>query len=64
MPFSFRKLFNLGPLRLSLTKKGIGVSMGIPGIRVSQQANGSRQVTISVPGTGFTYTKKLGRDKQ
>jgi hypothetical protein len=64
MPFSFRKLFNLGPLRLSLTKKSIGISMGIPGIRLSQQADGSQQLTVSVPGTGLTYTKKLGRGKQ
>lgn len=61
MGFSFRKLFNLGPLRISLGKTGAGISLGIPGIRVSQAAGGSRQLTLSVPGTGLRYTKKLGQ---
>ena len=64
MSFSFRKLFNLGPLRISLGKSGAGFSLGIPGVRVSQQADGTRQLTLSVPGTGIRYTKQLGRNKQ
>lgn len=63
MSFSFRKLFNLGPFRISLGKTGTGFSLGIPGIRVSQQADGSRQLTLSVPGTGLRYTKNLGQGK-
>lgn len=64
MPFSFRKLFNFGPLRVSFTKTGAGVSFGIPGIRISQQADGTRQLTLSVPGTGLRYSKKLGSRKE
>ena len=59
MAFSFRKLFNLGPLRVSVGKSGMGFSLGIPGVRVSQAADGSRQLVLSVPGTGLRYTKKL-----
>lgn len=59
MSFSFRKLFSFGPLRVSVGKSGTGVSFGIPGIRVSQAADGSRQLTLSVPGTGLRYTKNL-----
>ena len=59
MPFSFRKLFNLGPLRISVGKNGPGLSFGIPGIRVSQAADGSRQLSLSIPGTGLRYTKQL-----
>lgn len=61
MAFSFRKLFTLGPLRVSLGKTGAGFSLGIPGIRMSQAADGSRQLVLSVPGTGLRYTKKLGK---
>lgn len=61
MGFSFRKLFNLGPLRVSLGKSGAEFSFGIPGVRVSQAADGSRQLVLSVPGTGLRYTKKLGK---
>ena len=61
MAFSFRKIFSLGPLRVSLGKSGPGFSVGIPGIRVSQAADGSRQLVLSVPGTGLRYTKKLGK---
>ena len=61
MGFSFRKIFSLGPLRVSLGKSGAGFSIGIPGIRVSQAADGSRHLVLSVPGTGLRYTKKLGK---
>ena len=59
MSFSFRKLFSFGPLRVVVGKAGTGVSFGIPGIRVSQAADGSRQLTLSIPGTGLRYTKNL-----
>lgn len=59
MSFSFRKLFSFGPLRVSVGKTGAGMSFGVPGIRVSQAADGSRQLTLSIPGTGLRYTKKL-----
>jgi hypothetical protein len=59
MAFSFRKLFTAGPLRVSVGKNGTGLSFGIPGIRVSQAADGSRQLTLSIPGTGLRYTKNL-----
>ena len=61
MPFSFRKLFNLGPLRISLGNTGAGFSIGVPGVRVSQATDGSRQLVLSVPGTGLRYTKRLGK---
>ena len=59
MFFSFRKLFSFGPLRVSVGKTGTGMSFGVPGIRVSQAADGSRQLTLSIPGTGMRYTKNL-----
>jgi len=35
MPFYIRKAFNFGPIRLNLSKSGLGVSLGVKGARIS-----------------------------
>jgi hypothetical protein len=61
MGFRYRKSINLGGgVRLNLSKKGVGLSMGIKGFRVSSGPRGHR-VTVSIPGTGLSYTETVGR---
>lgn len=55
MGWRFRKSKNIGPLRLTLSKKGIGASVGVKGFRVTKTASGRTRTTASVPGTGLSY---------
>jgi hypothetical protein len=40
MGWSFRRSFKAGPVRINLSKRGIGVSAGIPGLRIGKDAGG------------------------
>lgn len=61
MGFRFRKSINLGGgLKVNLSKKGVGVSGGVKGLRVGTGPSGTR-VTSSIPGTGISYEKRLGK---
>ncbi len=55
MGFTYRKSVSVGPFRLNLSKRGIGVSSGVPGFRVSQSATGRRYTTFNLPGSGMSY---------
>lgn len=55
MGFRFRKSFNFGPLRINLSKSGVGYSFGVKGYRVTKTANGRIRQTASIPGTGISY---------
>ena len=56
MGFSFRKSIKLGPLRVNLSKSGIGLSAGVRGARVSK---GPRGTYLNVGTGGVQYRKKL-----
>ena len=57
MGFFFRKSIRLGPLRLNLSKSGIGVSTGIKGLRFG---TGPRGAYVHVGAGGFYYRQSLG----
>ncbi len=42
-----------GLVRLNFSRRGIGVSVGVPGCRLSFGADGKRRRTLSIPGTGL-----------
>lgn len=42
MGWRFRKVFSSGPFRWTWTKKGVGWSIGVPGLRYGVSPNGSR----------------------
>ena len=62
MGLRFRKSINIGPLRINLSKSGIGVSLGVKGFRVSRSAKGKMTATASLPGTGLSYVQNLDKD--
>lgn len=63
MPFRFNKRISLGKLiRLNISKSGIGVSAGVPGMRITTGPRGSH-VTVGIPGTGISFSKKIGDKK-
>lgn len=64
MGFRFRKSVNLGPLRINLSKSGVGYSVGGKGFRVTKKAGGGTRTTASIPGTGVSYVKDYGSGKK
>jgi tetratricopeptide (TPR) repeat protein len=54
--FRLYKSVSLGKgVRLNLSKTGVGISAGIPGLRYSVHSSGRRTKTASLPGTGISY---------
>lgn len=53
MGWGFRRSVKLGPLRLNLSKSGIGYSVGVRGFRVGKDAKGRSYTSASIPGTGL-----------
>ncbi len=52
MGFIYRKSVKAGPLRINLSKSGVGLSAGVPGFRVTQSSRGRRYTTFNLPGSG------------
>lgn len=60
MGFRFRRSIRLGKgLRINLSKSGASLSVGRRGATVNFGPKGER-VTVGVPGTGISYSSKLG----
>ena len=55
MGLRYRKSFKLGPVRVNLSKSGVGYSVGTKGYRVTKRADGKVQTTASIPGTGISH---------
>jgi hypothetical protein len=62
MGFRFQSRIKILPdLRLNLSKSGIGISAGIPGLRVGVDSRGRGYTSAGIPGTGLSvrnYAKK------
>jgi hypothetical protein len=63
MAWRFRKSKNFGIFRTTLTKKGIGTSVGIPGLRFGVSPNGRKYFSIGIHGTGLYYIKYFEKNK-
>lgn len=62
MGMRYRRSINLGGgFRINLSKSGIGYSWGVKGYRITKTAKGSIRRTTTIPGTGISYTKEIGR---
>ncbi|WP_404975704.1 DUF4236 domain-containing protein [Weissella paramesenteroides] len=57
MGFRYRKSKNFGPLRINLSKSGVGWSVGSKGFRYTKKANGGTRTTTSIPGSGMSWVK-------
>lgn len=62
MSFYLRKSIKAGPLRVNLSTSGIGVSAGLPGLRVGTGPRGS-YVRMGVGGVEYRATSGTGRPK-
>ena len=54
MGFSVSKTVRLGPVRLTLSNRGLGVSWGLGPVRFGR-SRGRGTTTVRVPGTGWTW---------
>ncbi len=61
MGWSFRRSMNVGPLRINLSRSGVGYSVGGRGFRTGVRAGGRRYSSLSIPGTGIRYQTGDGR---
>lgn len=62
MGWRFRKSIGLGRLlRLNVSKRGVGVSAGVRGLRFSRGADGRNRTTFSIPGTGLFWQRSKRR---
>jgi hypothetical protein len=64
MGWRFRKTFSRGPFRWTLSKRGIGWSWGIPGLRTGVSPSGQRYISAGIPGTGLYYIKYFPTNAQ
>lgn len=62
MRWRWRKSIGFGPIRTTLTTRGVGWSVGIPGLRYGISATGRRYISVGIPGTGIYGMQYLGRD--
>ncbi len=64
MGFRYRKSINLGGgFRVNISKSGIGYSWGVKGARITKTAKGTTRHTLSIPGTGISYTQESSKKK-
>ncbi len=62
MGWRFRRSKQLGKLlKLNLTKKGLGFSIGISGLRMSVAPDGVVRRSIGIPGTGLYCIDVIGK---
>ena len=59
-----RKSIKIAPgIRMNISNKGIGVSVGVKGLRYSVNSSGRKTVTASIPGTGISYSQSVGSSR-
>jgi hypothetical protein len=55
MGLRFRRSKKIGPLNITASSGGIGVSVGVKGARVGIGADGKVRSSVGIPGTGLSY---------
>ncbi|GMA52006.1 hypothetical protein GCM10025857_68290 [Alicyclobacillus contaminans] len=64
MGWVFRKCIRIGKMfRINISKRGVGYSVGLGGVRYSKGPSGKR-VRVTFPGTGVYYEERLSGPKQ
>jgi hypothetical protein len=61
MVWLWRKFYQFGPLRATLSNRGLGWSLGFRFLRYGIGPGGTRYLSIGIPGTGLYFTRLLGR---
>ena len=59
MSWNFRRSIRFGPIRVNLSRSGVGYSVGVRGLRVGRDARKRSYEQISIPKTGI-YRRSYG----
>ncbi len=59
MRASLSKTWSMGPLKVTLSKSGANVSIGVPGLRVGMNTKGEGSLRVGKKGLAYTKKKKL-----
>lgn len=60
MGLRYRKSFGSKAGRVTVSKSGVGFSVGTKGFRATKKAGGGYRTTSSIPGTGISYVSDYG----
>ena len=64
MGLKFHKKIKVLPgLDINLSKKGMGVSIGPKGSKLTINSKGDIYTNISIPGTGVSFREKVNKKK-
>lgn len=64
MGFRFHKSFKILPgIKLNINKKSVGVTLGTKGAHYTINSKGKRTASVSLPGTGLSYSTSVGGTK-
>ena len=65
MAFRFRRSIKLFPgVRINLSKSGVSTSIGVPGATINVGGQHGPRATVGLPGTGLSYSERLGEPVQ
>lgn len=64
MGWNWRKSVNFGPLKINLSQRGVGYSLGGRGFRIGRNAKGQDYSQTSIPGTGLYKRTYSGQPSQ
>lgn len=59
MAWNFRKSFGIGPVKTTISKNGVGNSIGFMGFRIGINSSGKKYLSFGIKGTGIYFTKNL-----
>ncbi len=59
MRTSISQTFNLGLFKLTVSKSGVTISSGIPGVRASLNNKGQAGIRLGAKGLAYTKKKKI-----
>jgi hypothetical protein len=59
MGWSLRRTIRIGPLKINLSRTGVGFSIGARGLRIGRDSTGRNYSHLSIPGTGI-YRRDYG----
>jgi hypothetical protein len=63
MGWRLRRVLRSGPLRGNVSRRGLGWSIGIPGLRFGVSAYSQLYISIGLPGSGVYWIKYFGRKR-
>ena len=62
MAWRWRKSIGFGGTRTTISQSGLGFSYGFAGLRLGRSPSGNYWFSITIPGTGVSFFKYIGKN--